>query len=132
MRVLLDTHAWAWSLTQSHHLSPIARQALSDANGVLVSTISLFEIGQKVRIGKWPEMTPHLCRLPDLLKEQGGRFLPLSAEASLLAATLDWAHRDPFDRFIAATAITERLPIISTDSIFDNLADHPRWIGRIW
>ena len=58
-------------------------------------TCQLFAIGQKVRLGKWPEMEPFLSRLIGLADEQGGRLLETSAEASLLAATLEWAHRDP-------------------------------------
>lgn len=49
-----------------------------------------------------------------------------------MAARLDWAHRDPFDRFIAATAITERLTLVSADAAFDDLRGMPGWCGRIW
>ena len=72
MQVLLDTHAWAWTLVDDPMLSPGARQAVADADAVFVSPISLFEISQKVRIGKWPEMVDRLDGLPDTLAEQGG------------------------------------------------------------
>jgi PIN domain nuclease of toxin-antitoxin system len=105
---------------------------MEEAETVSISAISLFEIGQKVRLGKWPEMEPFLSKLIGLAHEQGGRLVETSAEASLLAATLDWAHRDPFDRFIAATAITRELPLISADTAFDALAPEPSWPGRYW
>lgn len=130
--ILLDTHAWAWSLTADTRLSAVAVEAMEQAETVSISAISLFEIGQKVRLGKWPEMEPFLSRLIGLADQQGGRFLETSAEASLLAATLDWAHRDPFDRFIAATAITRRLTLISADTAFDALTSEPSWPGRLW
>ena len=130
--ILLDTHAWAWSLTADARLSATAIAAMEEAETVSISTISLFEIGQKVRLGKWPEMEPFLSKLIGLAHEQGGRLLETSAEASLLAATLDWAHRDPFDRFIAAAAITRGLPLISADSAFDTLTSEPSWPGRHW
>ncbi len=47
--VLLDTHAWAWSLA---------------ADTVMVSPISFFEIAQKVRLGQWPQMAPFVDELP--------------------------------------------------------------------
>lgn len=130
--ILLDTHAWAWSLTADARLSTAAVAAMEQSETVSISAISLFEIGQKVRLGKWPEMEPFLARLIVLADEQGGRLLATSAEASLLAATLDWAHRDPFDRFIAATAITRGLTLISADTAFDALTSEQSWPGRIW
>ena len=59
-------------------------------------------------------------------------MVALSPQASLLAATLAWAHRDPFDRIIAATAITQGLTLISADTVFDTLTDAPQWPGRVW
>lgn len=130
--ILLDTHAWAWSLTADTRLSAAATATMEQAETVSISAISLFEIGQKVRLGKWPEMEPFLSRLIGLADEQGGRLVEVSAEASLLAATLEWAHRDPFDRFIATTAITRGLTLISADTAFDALAAEPSWPGRAW
>ena len=130
--ILLDTHAWIWSMTADARLSPAATTAIQQAETVSISAISLFEIGQKVRIGKWPEMEPFLNRLVDLAGRQGGRLVELSPEASLLAATLEWAHRDPFDRIIGATAITKGLTLISADTVFDALSDDRKWPGRVW
>ena len=119
-------------MTADARLSSSATAAIEQAETVCVSAISLFEIGQKVRLGKWPEMEPFLDQLIVLADEQGGRLIGLSPEASLLAATLEWAHRDPFDRIIGSTAITEGLTLISADTSFDALAAEPRWIGRVW
>lgn len=130
--VLLDTHAWAWALAGDDRLSAGATTAILQADAVFVSAISLFEIGQKVRLGKWPEMQPFLHRLIDLAAEQGAHLVPLSSEASLLAATLEWAHRDPFDRIIGATAMVRGLTLVSADAAFDALAAEPRWPGRAW
>ena len=89
-QLLLDTHAWVWSLTGDSRLSPAAIAAMERAETVSISVITLFEIGQKVRLGKWPEMEPFLDRLVGLADEQGGRLLTLTPDASLLAATLEW------------------------------------------
>lgn len=88
--VLLDTHAWAWSLSRDARLSGKAIALIQQAEAVFVSPISLFEIGQKVRIGKWPEMQPFVSRLVDLLAEQGGRVAALIPDICLAAATLEW------------------------------------------
>jgi PIN domain nuclease of toxin-antitoxin system len=106
--------------------------AITQAESVSISAITLFEIGQEVRLGKWPQMQPFLDRLIPLIDEQGGRLVELSPHASLLAATLEWQHRDPFDRIIAATAITRGLVLISADTVFDALAGSVEWPGRVW
>ena len=126
--VLLDTHAWAWSLTGDERLSEAALAVLSLAEVVYVSPISFFEIGQKVRIGKWPEMQPWAECLPSLLEEQGGRAAPLTPEICMQAALMDWGHRDPFDRLLAATAFNLKCPLLSADEVYDGLSN----VSRLW
>jgi PIN domain nuclease of toxin-antitoxin system len=129
---LLDTHAWAWSLTGDDRLSAKAVALIEKAETILVSPISLFEIGQKVRLGKWPEMEPFIDRFADLLQEQGGMTAALTPDICLSAAVMDWQHRDPFDRLLAATSMQKGIPIISADSVFDELGGHESWIARFW
>jgi PIN domain nuclease of toxin-antitoxin system len=124
--VLLDTHSWAWSLAGDARLSEAAMAAIRHAEAVLVSPISFFEIGQKVRLGKWPEMEPFMDRLPALLEEQGGAVANLDPVICLAAGTLLWAHRDPIDRLLAATASRYNLPIVSADTVFDGV------VTRLW
>jgi PIN domain nuclease of toxin-antitoxin system len=128
----LDTHAWAWSLTNDPRLSKKAVQAIEAAESVAVSVISLYEIGQKVRLGKWPEMAPHALGLIDVAERQGAWLLPISSGVSLVASMMEWSHRDPFDRIIAAVATAQGFALISADTIFDELAPTPSWPGRVW
>ena len=103
-----------------------ALAAIGAADGVFVSPITFFEIAQKVRIGKWPEMEPFVDRLAEFLREQGGSVASLDPAICLAAGTISWAHRDPFDRLLAATAAHNHLPLISADAIFDGV------VPRIW
>lgn len=128
--LLLDTHIWAWSLAEAP-LPPVIAEALSKAQTVYVSPISFYEIGQKVRLGKWPEMGPFVTRLPDLLREQGGMVASLTPEICLMAATMDWSHRDPFDRLLAATSIVNACPLASVDMAFDTFNDQGRAVRRV-
>ncbi|PYE87241.1 type II toxin-antitoxin system VapC family toxin [Phyllobacterium leguminum] len=130
--ILLDTHTWAWAMSGDGRLSAKATDIIEGAENVYISPISLFEIGQKVRLGKWPEMKPLLDRLVGLIDEQGGRVAELSPAIALTAATLDWAHRDPFDRILGATALDKKLVLVSADAIFDELSNEPGWSGRVW
>ena len=120
--ILLDTHAWVWSFADTTQLSPRAHKAILEADAVYVSPITFFEIGQKVRVGKWPEMIPHVRGLAQILHDQGGLVAPFTPEICLHASLHDWAHRDPFDRLIAATAEVRNLTLISKDPMFRTLA----------
>ena len=124
--VLLDTHAWAWSLGGDARLSPQALAVMDQADTVLVSPISFFEIAQKVRLGKWPEMVPFVDRLPGLLEDQGGVVASFGAAVCVMAGMMEWAHRDPFDRLIAATVRQEAVSLVSADVVFNGI------VPRIW
>ena len=124
--VLLDTQTWAWTLTDAGRLSVKAREMIEQAQTVLLSPISFFEIGQKVRLGKWPAMADLVSRLPAILEEQGGGIVELTPTICLHAASMSWPHRDPFDRLLAASAIHHDLPLISADSVFEGI------VTRLW
>lgn len=116
--VLLDTHVWAWTIHATGRLSSPARSMIASAETVFVSPISWFEIGQKTRLGKWPEMAEVVDRLDDILALQGAVAAPLTSEICRIAGLMDWPHRDPFDRIIAATAETLGLPLMTKDPAF--------------
>lgn len=124
--ILLDTHAWTWSLSSDSRVSSAALAEIAGADLVLVSPISFFEISQKVRLGKWPEMAPFVGRLDAILAEQGGTPASFTPEICLRAGLIDWDHRDPFDRLILATAQVMNVALISADPVFDGR------ITRIW
>lgn len=124
--VLLDTHSWAWSLYDYSKLSASAQDAVERAETIYVSPVSFFEIGQKVRIGEWAVMAPYVHQLSTLLETQGGAVAALEPSICVDAALLEWDHRDPFDRMIAATAKYYALPLVSADSVFDGR------VPRIW
>lgn len=77
-------------------------------------------------------MTGFVDRLPDLLTRQGGQVADISGAIAMRAAKLAWSHRDPFDRFIAATAVELNVPLLSADAAFDDLKTRPDWPGRLW
>lgn len=124
--LLLDTHVWAWTLTDDRRISDRARRAIAEAFTIIVSAISFYEIAQKVRLGKWPEMAPYVEQLRDLLDSQGAVATAVEAADCLMAGKMDWPHRDPFDRFLAALALRRRVPILSADPFFDAM------LTRIW
>jgi len=125
---LLDTHVWAWMLTVDPIMSGPARAALDSDAQLMLSPVSFYEIAQKVRLGKWPLMAPHVEHLPNLAQASGIALEPVTAEIALFAGMLDWPHRDPFDRMLAATALVHGWELISADTAFDTLPS----LRRIW
>ncbi len=111
----------------SDRMTKTAVEAILSADEVMVSVISFYEIGQKVRIGKWPEMAPFVGELEALTAKRGITISPLSASVSLRASLLDWSHRDPFDRMIAAVALQEGCAVVSPDAAFDAVG-----VKRVW
>lgn len=126
--VLLDTHAWAWSMLQDPRLSSTAQQILDGETEIAISPISVFEIGQKVRLGKWPEMKPFAWKLEKYLEWQEAEVAPVTLEIADFAARLHWNHRDPFDRLLAATALVNGWEFLSADKEFESLPA----LRRIW
>ena len=128
MSILLDTHSWVWALDDVPRFSTAAQQAIEGAEAIFVSPITLYEICLKVRLRKWPEMVSHVNNLEGLLAEQSIVLSPITAGVAARAGLLDWAHRDPFNRIIAATALVNGWGLVSADAEFDSFTG----LRRIW
>lgn len=126
--VLLDTNAFAMVLTDDARLPPEAKRAILSASKAAISAITFYEIGQKVRLGKWDAMAPFAPDLVDIALEAGFDLISVSARIAVAASLLEWSHRDPFDRMIAAVAIEEGSDLVSSDHAFDDLGQ----ITRLW
>ena len=106
-----------------------AKEAITGADAVFVSPISVFEVTRKARLGRWPEIVPHIG---ELVAEGQTISAPLTRATAARAGVIEWRHRDPFDRLIAATAIELGYPLVSKDEEFDALVGTPGWARRIW
>ena len=128
MKVLLDTHALLWWLTDDSGLSATARQVIADeSNEVFVSAASAWEIATKCRLGKLAGLPDLPLRLPELIAADGFAHLPMTYLHCLRAGGYAAAHRDPFDRMLAAQAILEGLVLVSSDTAFDALGARRLW-----
>jgi PIN domain nuclease of toxin-antitoxin system len=123
-RLLVDTHALLWWLTDDAGLSDAAREALADpANEVLVSAASVWEIAIKRALGKLSAPDD----LPDHIDAQGFGWLPVGPEHAWCVRDLPRHHGDPFDRLLAAQALRERMPIVSADARLRAYGVETRW-----
>jgi len=114
--LLLDTHALLWWLAEPSRLSRAALAAIAEpSNQVFVSAATAWELATKVRLGKLEIAEPLLSDLPQLLAAQGFERLPVELRHGLRAGGYRQAHRDPFDRLLAAQAELESLALVSLD-----------------
>lgn len=111
MRVLLDSHAALWWVTDSADLGQRARQAIAQADEAFFSAATVWELGIKQARGKlvMPE------GLTAALVSSGLTPLPISIEHAERAPTLPQHHRDPFDPMLIAQAQLESLTLVSAD-----------------
>lgn len=113
--VLLDTLALVFWTLDPDRLSAAAARAVSDANQIAVSAVSIWEIGTKVQ--KEQLVMPISVREYTDRLEQIDRFeiLPVCARTLIRSVELDWARYDTAGRVIAATAVINACPIVTSD-----------------
>lgn len=119
VKLLIDTHILFWWLTDDPRLSPSVRSVMIAAeNDVFVSAASIWEMAIKAKLGTWPQVIPLLHDVDGLLRAESFAPLPVTLDHARAAGLLDWEHRDPFDRMLAAQAIAEGLGLVSVDKSF--------------
>jgi PIN domain nuclease of toxin-antitoxin system len=128
VRLLLDTHTFLWAVLDDPRLSDRARTLMLNAdNELLVSPASYWEIAIKISLGKYALDDDFEAFMARQTVYSEFTPLPISIRHAAVVATLPFHHRDPFDRMLAAQAISEQISIISTDKTFDLYS-----VPRIW
>lgn len=126
--LLLDTHVWSYTL--QNDLASLGRmsEVIAVSEAVFVSPVSLYEIGWKASLGKWPAMGRFIPELDTYPARQGFEFAQVSPAVMLKAASLDWSHRDPFDRMLASTAESLDFTLVTKDEALRSfLPDRTLW-----
>lgn len=116
MRLLLDTHALIWWLTDDERLGPKERDAIADSETIVhVSAANLWEISIKASLGR---IEVDADELTARLEENAFVELPISWSHAVRAGSLPRHHDDPFDRMLIAQAQEEQLILVSYDGAF--------------
>lgn len=115
MNYFLDTHALIWFLNGDDKLSKKSKELIENQiNSKFISIATIWGIAIKISLGKF-EFKQGFMNFIDLIYENGFEIIPISIEHTLKVSTLEFIHRDPFDRLIIAQAITDNLTIITKD-----------------
>jgi PIN domain nuclease of toxin-antitoxin system len=116
LRLLLDSNALLWWLTQSQRLRDTAKALISSPeNQVYVSPASVWELCIKASLGKL--QIPH--DISAQMIRHNFELLAITNEHALGVIDLPLIHKDPFDRLLIAQAMTEGLTIITSDEVFE-------------
>jgi PIN domain nuclease of toxin-antitoxin system len=119
--VLIDTHIWLWYAEGvSERLRPSSIKKLDDArrtDGLVVSAISVWEIGVLTQKGRIQLSVPLRDWVHKALGVSGIRFAPLDAAAAAESTLLPGnPHGDPADRILIATARTQNIVLATRDA----------------
>jgi PIN domain nuclease of toxin-antitoxin system len=114
MRLLLDTNALLWAMTNAPRIQGVRELLLADENEVFVSAVSWWEIAIKTRIGR---LDADLPQLRAIAGESGFLELPLLGAHTEMLATLPRHHNDPFDHMLVAQAMSEPMRLITGDGV---------------
>lgn len=113
---LLDTHTLVWLARDPARIPARARALLSEPDTIrLVSAASAMELTTKYRIGKMPEAETFVNDWHGTLRQLLATETPLTPKQAFDAGLLDWPHKDPFDRMLAAQAIDLKVPLVTRD-----------------
>ena len=128
MLLMLDTHTLLWWWKDDKRLSKRAAVAIADeANTVLVSAASAWEIATKHRIGKLPGAEEAISQFNELIVADGFTHLAITYQHAVKAGGFDNAHRDPFDRMLAAQSDIEGATLVTDDAAMKTLRAKCLW-----
>lgn len=116
MKLLLDTHIWLWSTLQPERLSRrVSKELMKSENELWLSAISVWELTILHRKRQF--------RLPEDLRKWVVNSMeelelieaPLTIEVALTVPLMRFAHNDPADQLLAASAKIFDLTFVTAD-----------------
>ncbi|HRK68215.1 MAG TPA: type II toxin-antitoxin system VapC family toxin [Hyphomonas sp.] len=113
--VVLDTSALIYWTLVPGTLSEHATTAIAAAEAVVISSISIWEIGLKVKRGKLELPLTPAEFVVKLEATDRVRIEPVTSAIWLRSVDLEWEHKDPADRTIVATASLLHCPLVTAD-----------------
>ena len=126
-RYLLDTHAAIWFFESNTALSSAAERIIRDGtNLIYLSIASAWELTIKISIGKL-NFPGDAAGFLQIAQNNDIVIIPIEASHLTVLKELPFIHRDPFDRLLIATALSEQMALITVD---ENIAKYN--VPLIW
>ena len=116
MKLLLDTHIWIWTRLQPDRLSSPVVKALEDPeNELWLSPLSIWELSNLVDKGRIVLNTGVEDWVARAMQAVPLKEAAITHEVALETRRVQLPHRDPVDRFLAATAKVYELTLVTAD-----------------
>jgi PIN domain nuclease of toxin-antitoxin system len=117
MNLLLDTHIWLWSLLEPDRLPPAVSAALTaDGARLWLSPLSVWEALLLIERKRVIVDGPADRWVREALERAPVEDAPITREVAFASRALRSRHRDPVDRFLAASAQVFDLTLVTADS----------------
>lgn len=126
--ILLDTCTFIWLTTDPKQLSKDTLGLIENSEQIWLSAISALEIGTKIRKGKLRLHTPLAEWLEKSLRYYGITESPITIPIATLATELPPIHSDPADRILIATALVNKLTLLTPD---EKIRSYPH-VKTLW
>jgi PIN domain nuclease of toxin-antitoxin system len=117
MDALIDTQSFILFFEDNPRLPVSIRLFMERKSRLVISIASFWEIAIKINLGKL-SVPEGIAGLMDKAFFIGFKILPIEREHLIILSTLEFIHRDPFDRIIISQAIAENMPLVSSDNVF--------------
>lgn len=116
--IVLDTHVWLWWTSSPDRLSAPAASAIAEADRIVISTISCWEVAmlsehRRITLDRPVGLWVRAALRADERTEAIGPDENVAIAAALLGS--DGFHGDPADRFIYATTTALDASLITRD-----------------
>jgi PIN domain nuclease of toxin-antitoxin system len=116
LRLLLDTHVWLWGHLEPDRVRPDVQEILDSPDADLwLSPVSVWEALLLIERGKVEVDTQPTQWIREALEIMPMKEAPLNHEVAMRSRTVELPHRDPADRFLAATAEIYDLTLVTED-----------------
>lgn len=127
MPLLLDTQIIIWIEQDRDRIPEAIKQEIALSRETYFSAVSVWEMAIKMKTGKLVLKQTLSLFIENFKQGYKALYMPISLSHIYKTLELPLHHNDPFDRLLIAQALTEDMPIISSDSKFDA---YP--VKRIW
>lgn len=131
MKYLLDTAAFLWSVDAQDKMNAHAREILEDRSAELfLSSVVSWEIMIKAARGKLT-LSRSVSETVDLaFAKFGMQAQPITHAHTLMLGELPAIHNDPFDRMLVAQARSEKLILVTADSVIEKYPVETLWCRK--
>jgi len=129
--ILLDTHIWIWSQSETALLSDNVKKQIkkTKTDQRSIASISIWEFAMMVSKGRINLKIDPKSWLDRSIKNSGIQVIALSPEIAMDACNLPGEfHKDPADRIIVATARNHNITLLTKDK---KILEYPH-VNSLW